>query len=401
VETIVRGYESLDRAWQRDCSRLRQDHVNVQAHAFHRLARMGLAIATGLAIGLLFVQLRAAWSDVQKTDFQVFYDSGRAWLQGADLYATSARMPNLNPPHFVVAFAALSVLPVQGALAVWLIVNVASAVLASALIFVELRIAASTRNVQIAMTAAGLCTGVLVALETAQITGVLMLLMTLAWSASRRGRWIACGIIVGLIVSVKPFFGCLLLIPMHRSRYRSIAAAIVTAGAALVAGAVLAGPDSVGRWIQTGQLVDWFQHPANASLLGVLARAGERSWMVWCMVALTVVAVSAAGGPRRSLDVDWSVFALVSLLISPLGWNYYLPILAGPIAAVAMLRPQILIASVGFLWPIPLLAVAAPLTRLSLLFAGSLQAWSLIALWISMLTLSRHERHASSVPAEC
>lgn len=361
--------------------------MNVQAHAFNRVARVSLAIVTGLAIGLLFVQLRAAWSDVQKTDFQVFYDSGRAWLQGADLYATTARMPNLNPPHFVVAFAALSVLTVQAALAVWLIVNVVCAILAIALIFVELRIAASTRNVQVAMTAAGLCTGVLVALETAQITGVLMLLMTLAWSASRRGRWIACGIIVGLIVSVKPFFGCLLLIPLRRGRNGSIAAALLTAGAALVAGAILAGPESLARWIQTGQLVDWFQHPANASILGVLARAGERSWMVWSMVALTVVAVSAAVGPRRSLDVDWSVFALVSLLISPLGWNYYLPIIAGPIAAVAILRPQILYASVGFLWPVPLLAVAAPLTRLSLLFAGSLQAWSLIALWISMLTL--------------
>jgi hypothetical protein len=351
-----------------------------------RRTRALLALTTGVAIGLVYGQLRAAWTDVHATDFRVFYESGRSWLAGADLYATSAPLPNLNPPQFIVAFAALSWLSIQHALAVWLVLNLACGIAALVIIFRALEIPRSVVTVQIAIAAAGLCTGVLVALETAQITGVLMLLTTLAWSLSRRDSWNTCAVILGLVVSLKPFFGCLLLIPLLRRQYVAVAYSALVAALALLIGVALAGPLSLQRWIETGRLVTWFDHPANASLLGLLARAGAPSLAVWILISAAGAILSVAlVGRSRTVDAEWATFGLLSVLVSPLGWVYYLPLVAGPVVAVALSRRVIMYPLLGFMWPIPLLAVVMPATRWSFVLMGSLQTWSLIALWGGIL----------------
>jgi len=355
---------------------------NAARNRVSRRSRVLLALTTGLAIGLLFSQVRAAWTDVNATDFRVFYESGRSWLTGADLYATSARLPNLNPPQFVVAFATLSWLPIKQALAVWLFLNIACGIASVAIIFRALEIPRSVVTLQVAVAAAGLCTGVLVALETAQITGVLMLLITMAWSLSRRGSWKTCGVILGLVISIKPFFGCFLLIPLLRRQFAGLARAALVAAAAMGTGVALAGPLSVQRWIETGRLVTWFQHPANASLLGLMARGSVTSWPVWSLLSVAGVILSVAlVRQSRTLDIEWATFGLLSILVSPLGWVYYLPVVAGPVVAVALSRPALMFTLAGFVWPIPLVAVIMPATRWSFLSVGSLQTWSLIALW--------------------
>lgn len=349
-----------------------------------------LAIPTGIAVGLMFTQLRAAWMDIQETDFRVFYESGRAWLAGTDLYSTTAKYPNLNPPHFIVAFVPFSVLPIRTALAAWLVLNIACGVAAIALMFQTLEIPRSARNIQIAIATAGLCMGVLVTFQIAQVTGVLMLMMTMAWSRWRRGSWTASAIVLGLLVSVKPFFACLLLIPLLRRRYAALASAIAIGAAATAGGVLLAGRASFERWIETGRLITWFHHPANASLLGLLARVGLRSWPLWALLvvlALIVSVVAVAGSP--SVDVDWAAFGVLSILISPLGWDYYLPVVAAPIVGVAFARRAVAWAAIGFIWPIPLLIAFLPLTSWSIASFGSAQAWSLIALWISLVAAPR------------
>jgi Glycosyltransferase family 87 len=214
------------------------------------------------------------------------------------------------------------------------------------------------------------------------------LLITTAWSLSRRGSWKACGVILGLVISIKPFFGCFLLIPLLRRQFAALACAAVVAGAAIGTGVAFAGPLSLQRWIETGRLVTWFQHPANASLLGLMARAGMTSWPVWLLLSVAGVILSVALVRRsRTLDVEWATFGLLSILVSPLGWVYYMPVVAGPVVAVALARPAIMYALVGFVWPIPLVAVIMPATRWSFLSVGSLQTWSLIALWAALVAM--------------
>lgn len=351
-----------------------------------RSALATLAVATGIAVGLVVSQLRTAWAHAETNDFSAFYYSSRAWLAGTDLYLTAAPFPNLNPPHFIAAFAPIAYLPVRQALVVWTLINVACAVLGVRLLFRELGIRCTIVNALVAFVISGLCIGVLVAIEAGQLTGILMLVLTSAWSLSRRGRWVACGVLLGAVASIKPFFGCLLLIPLLHRQYKALAATGASVAVALLSALVLCGPESIGRWLETGRLITWFQHPANASLLGLLTRGGIESWVWWGGLSALALLMSIAATLRSdSLDTEWAVYALLSIVISPLGWDYYLPAVAAPLVAVARRHKNIAIAAAGFMWPVPLAIAMAPPNRLSMISLGSLQTLSLMALWISVL----------------
>jgi hypothetical protein len=357
--------------------------------AYSRILRAGLAAATGLAIGLIASQLHTAWAHAQTNDFSAFYDSARAWIGGKDLYLTSAIFPNLNPPHFIVAFGALGYLPLRAALVSWLVINFVCGIVAIRILFSTLEIPCTIVNAQLALIACGLCIGVLVAIEAGQLTGLLMLLMTLAWSASRRGRWLACGLLVGLIVGIKPFFGCLFLVPLLHRQFTALVAAVGSIVVALVASVLFAGPHSLLRWIETGQLITWFNHPANASFLGLLARAGVQSWAWWCVLSLLAIVVSVSLIAKvADLDTKWAVCALLSILISPLGWDYYLPVAAAPLVAIALRHRSVAFAAIGFMWPIPLVVAIVPATQWGMIWAGSLQTISLVLIWIAVLATS-------------
>jgi arabinofuranan 3-O-arabinosyltransferase len=348
-------------------------------------ARIALAAAAGVAIGLMVAQLHVAWLDVQQTDFRVFYDSGRAWLGGTDLYATTSQYPNLNPPHFIVAFAAFSYLTFTHALVAWLLLNIGCGIVAIVVLFRTLEIPRSATNVQIAIAATGLCMGVLVTLQIAQVTGVLMLMLTTAWSSARRGSWKTSAVILGLLVSIKPFFACLLLIPLLRRRHAALAIAIATGATTTIIGIVIAGQHSFERWMETGRLVTWFHHPVNASLLGLLARVRLTWWPAWAVLVAIAVVVSVAAVRRsRSIDVEWALLGVLSILISPLGWVYYVPVVAAPIVAAAFERPAVAWAALGIVWPIPLVIALFPITPWSMVSFGSIQTWSLIAMWTTL-----------------
>src|SRR5262245_55052933 len=260
-------------------------HVAHSEREVSRPAFAILAVATGVAIGLILRQLQTAWAHAETNDFSAFYNSSRAWLDGSDLYLTTAQFPNLNPPHFVAAFAPIAYLPVRQALVLWTLINVVCGVIGVRMLFQTLGMRRTIVNALAGFAASGLCIGVLVAIDAGQFTGILMLAMTSAWSFSRRGRWVAFGVVLGAIVSVKPFFGCLLLIPLVHRQYKALAAAGGSVVVAFLSALVLCGPHSIGRWLETGRLVTWFQHPANASLLSLLARAGIESWVLWCSLS--------------------------------------------------------------------------------------------------------------------
>jgi hypothetical protein len=131
-------------------------------------------------------------------------------------------------------------------------------------------------------------------------------------------------------------------------------------------------------------------HPVNASLA---ARAGT-GWELWTLVAIAVVAATAFAIRHSSdLDAEWLACGLVSLLASPLGWAYYLPLVAGPLTAIAMRRPFILLTGLGFLWPVPFAMALVPTSPWANVTIMSLTSWSLIALWCAALsTLTRDGR---------
>jgi hypothetical protein len=243
---------------------------------------------------------------------------------------------------------------------------------------------------------------------TAQVSFVLMAPVTAAWLACRRGRPVATGVWLGLAAAMKPFLLVFLPYFWLRRKRDTLAAFGATLAAVFGVGLAVFGLDAYRQWAAQLPLVTWSAYYLNASFVGVLQRSVGRSSyallahapdlvlplaaMLSAVVALvTFRAVSHPRPEPLRTDGDWTALLLAALLISPLGWNYYLWIALWPAAALLAARAPwrhqtrhdlwLLPGLGGWLWwgRMTLWGQPHPLATLTL---GSIYFWALLALWL-------------------
>jgi glycosyl transferase family 87 len=301
------------------------------------------------------------------TDFLTFNQSGRQFLAGGDPYVpfTARRGPNLNPPWVVAAMAPLSRLSLRAGVIAWWAFSFACLFASAALIA---RTAVPGQAVAVAcgvlVTQAGFSNVAL-----GQVAWPLMLLMTAAWRADRMHRRVAAGVLLGLAIAWKPFL--LVFVPYlgWRREWRTLIAAAGAITATVLAGLAVVGMGGYRSWIASMRLVYWEEILLNASLRGFLTRVlmpttlesvhttpvvVAPSWRtpIWLIVSGVLAAIAAwRVAKSRNVDAPWASLSLLAVLVSPLGWVHYVPIVTGP--AIAALRPAThatrLIAAAGWL----------------------------------------------------
>jgi hypothetical protein len=103
-------------------------------------------------------------------------------------------------------------------------------------------------------------------------------------------------------------------------------------------------------------------------------------------------------GASKGLDVDltWSILWSAALLISPLGWTYYLWWGAGPFGALTLhawrdrpkLQPCIIAVGACFILPLGTVLLGQPSVVASFTI-GSIFTWALLAIWIGAVSDER------------
>jgi hypothetical protein len=330
-------------------------------------------VMTALALNGYFINRH-------KIDFWLFYNEGRAWLDGRGLYE-GVQALNLNPPALtVLVFAPLALVPYRVAHALWLALSVV-AVFASVRVIV--RAAALSLNRTLLLVAVlFLMHGGFQTWALGQLTWPLLFYpVTKAWVAYREGRHRAAGAWLAPAIVAKPPLALLAL--MLPSSVWMTAGAI-SAGVSLMTVA-LTGPEVWVNWLRAGGQVNWLTRPFNASLWGMAARwqAGANVPMrmsdlaVASLVAVLVVGMIFWWHALNQSKPDHRFFCagLFSVLLSPLGWGYYLPLVAGPAAAIWPRSALALIALLLTLPPIPGDARGMGPLLSSALFGAVLCAW--------------------------
>lgn len=353
-------------------------------------------------------------------DFGIFLKSARNDLSGRSLYhperrrtrSGSATSPyNLNLPHTMALVRPLARLDDRTALRLWMLGNLLLGAAASAAAVralgwrLRLLPALAIALYLIAWAPSAAVT------STAQITFYLMAPVVAAWLAFRRGRSARAGAWLGLAAAMKPFL--LLFVPyllIRRDRRALVAMGLVGAGIGAL-GVAAYGPMAYVEWLAQLPRVTWSAYFLNASIFGTLQRLFGASFLarlahVPAIVGPLALVLSIAVGavtlaairhtrpePPRT-DADWAVLLLAALLMSPLGWNYYMWIAVWPVAAVIAARqpwrhPRVadlwlVVGLAGWLWWGPMTEWGQP-NPLATLTAGSLYFWALLSLWIWML----------------
>jgi alpha-1,2-mannosyltransferase len=325
-------------------------------------------------------------------DFATFYDTGRAWLAGRDLYlgGITAGFPNLNPPVATVLFVPFALLPQRPAMVAWLACNLLGIFFSVRLITRELALDTSLNATLTRLAWLGLLMPTIQILASANLTGLLMWPATLAWRDARRQRDLSAGLWLGLVFALKPNF--LVFVPywLLRRRWRSAAGSlIITSGAAAV-GWLLFGPTAYQSWATAVRSITWFTSWQNASILGVLGNSVPDAWVwpLWAIASASVVlaVINTLGHTRGSVDRDWAVVWIGALLIAPLGWLHYYTLAAGPLAATCRTGSRwLLLTVIALCIPPFLLKALAPNVSVVVWFASCLGGFATLSLFFLLL----------------
>ncbi|CAN5721867.1 hypothetical protein BH24ACT21_BH24ACT21_15630 [soil metagenome] len=339
-------------------------------------------------------------------DFDSFWQSAKAVLEGRDVYDTGARLVNLNPPFWTLVMLPLGFMDAINAYRLFVLIMLFTILGSAAWMAGELRLRAGW-----AILAAGLIlfsSPMLATLALGQMYPVLVLGLVAAWVTDRRGKYLLSGLALGLVMALKPSLAPLILWPAVRKRWEMVGATIVSGAAATLAGSLALGSNATLRYAEVvleERRIDGFWD--NASLASAAMRTFTDTrfaeplavlpWLVpaayvlgVALIILTVVKIR--GGSEAGL---WVLIA-ASLLASPIAWNNYLLLLA-PGVLLLLARGRIslafLLLALQFIpqqWPSLWSGSETILSTLAL----SLYMYVLAVHWISFLTVGKEPKRA-------
>lgn len=320
-------------------------------------------------------------------DFDTFWNSAVALLHGRDIYATPAKLTNLNPPLFTVLLAPFALLDALTGYRIWV---------GLVLVLVLGSMVAVARELQLrpGVTALALV-GVLASsslqgtLVLGQIYPLLLAGLVAGWIAERHGRPVLAAVLFGVIVALKPSLAPILLLPAVQRRWAPLRAGVVSATVATLLGVAVCGPRSGVDWLRIAFAAPVPNTVDNASLPGLAVRFGLPS-SVGQVAGLAVLAVTLvwAGRHRHRLPPTGTVlFTIVAagLLCSPIAWHNYLMLLfPGVFVLIALHRgaaawPMLALAAIPVSWNAP----DAPGGLLGDV-GGSLYLVILVGYWITL-----------------
>jgi hypothetical protein len=298
--------------------------------------------------------------------------------------------PNLNPPISALLFRAFDLAEPETTLRVWWAISVGCYVATVLLLVARYR---DSHPAALALPAFALA-GFWDTLFLGQIYLPLVLAGTAAWLLLERGQGTWAGILIGVVVAMKPNFlvwPVLLVLARH---YRPAVVAVATAAAVSAVPLLWWGPEVYRQWVE---LIASDRERAafltNASLTGLAARAG----IAGLGVIVSVCLLAVLGGwalLRRPDPLRASAFALLaSVFASPIGWIHYtlflLPVFAMGWGSRAM-RAVVLLLMV----PVPFIVGQLGTSPLNQLTVGSAYGWALV-LCLVVLTLEAPARQAT------
>ncbi|MFD3704037.1 glycosyltransferase family 87 protein [Nocardia sp. NPDC058658] len=318
-------------------------------------------------------------------DFDTFWKSAVAITHGTDIYATPAKLVNLNPPLVSVLltpFAALDVFTAYRVFVVLTLLMVVGSVLA---VCSELRLRpAVTALATLGVLASWPLFGTLM---LGQIYPLLLVGLVAGWIAQRRGRPVLASVLFGIVVALKPSLAPILLLAAVQRQWVPFKAGIAGAALASLIGVFVAGPSSAMGWLRiafSASVPGWVD---NASLPGLAVRFGLPS-AIGTVLGLVVLAGTLWWCGRHRDRVDpggtalWAVLA-AALLFSPIAWHNYLILLwPGVIALITLGRGELTAIALAVpIFPVAFTVELPPHSSVTAAVARSLYCAILVGYW--------------------
>lgn len=294
------------------------------------------------------------------SDFYKFYLSAQRLLAGESAYWPKDTLisgaaslsnevhaglhPNLNPPFFNVLMAPLVALDYGIAFSLWSVFSMLSGVVGVSLVLKNS--GTGSPPVVVIFLVQLVFFSYYPSLSNffiGQLAFFIFFILALALNFCNAGNKTAGGILIGLAASIKLFCGFFILMLFFAKSWRAFFASVLAVVVFALVGAVLGGVESYLQYFAMLKTIDWYGVNWNASYTGffykILSSEYGFGWEaargVWVQAAnMLTVLVAAYLSFQMASEVEKNqfngFFALavpLMLIISPLGWSYYFPLL--------------------------------------------------------------------------
>ncbi|MDT7040992.1 glycosyltransferase family 87 protein [Candidatus Nitronereus thalassa] len=366
-------------------------------------------------------------------DFGKFFYSIVAYLQGGEMYGPNPgtfivinpqfgqQFWNLNPPHFHLPLLPLGHMAPEIALTIWGILNLIGLVASLHFIGKELHMTPTPRQSRVLFIGFLAFCGTGAFFLTGQLSFLLLFPITISWIQARNTQWAKAGLSLGLACAIKPFL--LIFAPyfLIKKEYKAFANLLFICIVSYITGILVLGQEIYWQWIEKLRLVDWSWASMNASLHGLLSRIFQENpsfalafdssntvnflWLALSgLIATSTFFIIYKDQSKYSVDRAFALLLISAILISPLGWIYYLFFPLGPLTAIIYQRGKTLqgtplpaityqvearnglvaFAAVGFILPLQFTVLFQPAAWATITI-GSIYCWCTLAVWATLL----------------
>lgn len=332
------------------------------------------AIVLGIIIGTFIFGINVRSGDAQYSDFSAFYQSARFLLEGESIYKPIpfrpsqddlARMteeaklnyknllPNMNSPLHTLLMLPFATMPLKNGFVLWSIVSLVLGLMASG--FIAFGTLSKEYHLMGFLSLAILLFGYFPTFANLIILGgqfglCLLWFVVLIWITSRNEKYITAGVILGFAMSVKVIFGLYLLYFFARRNWKLLVCSLFIFIVLNLIGVFIFGVATYRQHLLNLEIVPKFINASwNASLTAYFTRifGGAENIPLIMMPSVAYVLASTfsillilgiiwsawSHSKKISLthyDIGFSLTTVAMLLISPVGWMYYFPILILP-----------------------------------------------------------------------
>lgn len=160
-------------------------------------------------------------------------------------------------------------------------------------------------------------------IELGQIYIPLVLLLCFAWVYMTQKKVVIAGILLGLLLAIKPNFFLLVLIILTGGYFRLAITSIITFAAVSILPLFRYGPEIYSQWLIASAAYDGYALPNNDSFVGLMVRFQHPEWGTWLSIALMTFLLILAWRKRIDPQLLWGFGVTASLLCSPIAWGGY------------------------------------------------------------------------------
>jgi hypothetical protein len=332
----------------------------------------------GILLAMHIIMINVKSEPPQLTDFFQFYQSARYFLQGESIYTPIlfypsekfiARMtdkakesikylfPNMNSPLHTFLMTPFAILPFPQAFWSWSILSLLFGFLAVGLIILNATTQLPNKFTSF-LNLSIILLGYFPTFANNMLGGqwglCLLLFVVLIWHTARREKYMSAGIILGIAMSSKIIFALFLLYFFMSRMWKILAWSLSTFSIMNIIGIFIFGIPEYKQHILNLETVPQFINASwNASCAAFFSRifggaeniplvmipslAHALSLFFSVLLIIGVLRSAWFQANDRSLknfDIGFSFTTVSMLLISPVGWMYYFPILILPMFVI-------------------------------------------------------------------